>query len=315
MKLDGQSRRFLDLMATAAMARITDYHPSEIRKIDEMRNPVDLRMRQLVARVDDRQIDGPNGKVPIRIYHPHGVANPPTVVYFHGGGYGISSIDVYDYFCCLLCKESSAILVSVEYRLAPEHKFPQGLRDAEAAFRWVFDNRALLGTSSTRIALAGDSAGAGLVASVTLMAKAAGTPQPDFQVLIYPMVAGDLDTTSRREFAEGHYVTREMISYYMKHYVTREEELRDPLVTPLLAEDLSGLPAALIITAQFDPLRDDGARYSERLKEAGVDVIYTEYGKTLHAFAKRPGLMEKGVVATVQAGATLRSVLGRGWDE
>lgn len=314
MKLDGQSQRFLNLMTAGAPGRITDYHASDIRKVDEERHPIDLEARKLVASVDDREIDGPNGGVPIRIYHPRDVKDPPTVVYFHGGGFCISSVDVYDHFCCLLSKESTAIVVSVDYRLAPEHKFPQGLHDAWAAYRWVLGNREALGTSSTKIAVAGDSAGGGLVASVTLMAKAAGAPQPDFQVLIYPHVAGDLDAPSRDQFAEGYFVTREKTSYYMNLYVTRPEELRDPLVTPLLAEDLSGLPDALIITAEFDPLRDDGAHYAQRLKEAGVDVIYTEYGKTLHAFLKRPGQIEKGVVATAQIGATLRSVLTRGWD-
>lgn len=315
MNLDGQSQRFLDLARAGGVTPSEGRHPSEIRKLDEARNPVDPEKRRLVKAVVDQEIDGPDGKVPIRIFHPRHVEDPPIIVFIHGGGYGISSVDVYDFFCCLLCSESAAIVVSVEYRLAPEHKFPLGLRDADVAYRWAFQNRAALGTTSKKIALVGDSAGAGLVASITLMAKADGFPQPDFQVLIYPMVAGDLDTPSRERLADGYFVTRASISYFMNHYVTRAEDCRDPLVTPLLAEDLSGLPAALIITAEFDPLRDDGVLYAERLKAAGVDVIYTEYGRTLHAFMKRPGLIEKGVAATAQIGAILRSALSRGWED
>lgn len=314
MKFDQQSQSFIDAVAASPLARFRDFELAELRKIDTARNPVSDEARAFVSRIDDRAIDGPNGPVPIRIYTPFDAVDAPVVVYLHGGGFGLGSIDVYDYFVCLLCRESQSIVVSVDYRLAPEFKFPKGLHDAYAAYQWVRSHRAELGTANPRTALCGDSAGAALAASITLMDKARGLPSADYQVLIYPMIAGDEDTPARTEMAEGYYVTRDMIHYYMERYVETEAELKDPLVTPLLASDHSALPPALIITAQYDPFRDDGFLYAEKLRAGGVDVIYTEYGRTVHAFVKRPGMMEKGIVAVAQIGATLRSALGRGWD-
>lgn len=315
MSLDGQSKRFLELASSNLVVPYTQEDIKRIRAADEERNPVDPYLRSSIESVDDLEIDGPNGPIALRVYRPQQTIDPPIVVYIHGGGFCISSLDVYDYFCCLLCSQSAAIIVSVGYRLAPEHKFPAGLLDTSTAYRWVVANRSALHSASNRIALAGDSAGAGLAAGVMLLAKRDGFKQPDFQVLIYPMLAGDLDTPSRSRLAEGHFVTREIIAQYMKHYVSSEQQFHDPLVAPILAEDLSGLPPALVITAQYDPLRDEGADFARKLSAAGVDVIYTDYGGTLHAFMKRPGRIAKGLAATAQAAAIIRSALSRGWHE
>lgn len=314
MQVDRQSQRFLDAAASGPFARISDYHPSQLREIDEERNPVDDQARKQVAAIEDRMIEGPNGPIPIRIYWPQAVENPPVIVYFHGGGHGVGSINVFDRFSCLLCREGAAVVVSVDYRLAPEHKFPAGLWDAYAAYEWSIVSRPTLRTTSPRIALVGDSAGAALVAGVTLLAREEMLQTADYQVLIYPMLCANGETASRSRLANGYYVTREMITYYLRHYVDSEQDWKNPLVAPVLAGNLEGLPPALVITAEFDPLHDDGEIYAKRLRAAGVDVIYTEYGKTIHGFVKRPGVMEKGIVAVAQIGATLRSALGRGWD-
>lgn len=313
MTVDAQSRRFMDAAASGPFGDLTRFEPAQLRVFDAERNPVDPAARKLVAAVEDRSIDGPDGPVKIRILTPAGVSDPPVVVYYHGGGHGIGSVDVYDLFACHLCHESAAIVVSVDYRLAPEHKFPAGLQDALAATRWVVANRAALGTRSHRIAVAGDSAGGALVAGVTLSMRDAGEAPVDFQVLIYPMLAGNADTESRVRLAQGYYVDRPMIDYYMNHYARGPADFADPLFAPLTAPDLSGLPPALVITAEYDPLGDEGRQYARRLREAGVDIIVTDYGGTIHGFVKRPGVMEKGLVCVRQVGATLRSALGRGW--
>lgn len=313
MSVDAQSRRFMEAAAKGPFGDLTQFEPAELRRFDAERNPVDEQARKLVASVEDRAVDGPNGPVKIRIFKPVDVHNPPVVVYFHGGGHGIGSVDVFDLFTCHLCYESQAIVLSVDYRLAPEHKFPAGLNDAYAATVWSIEHRAELGTSSSRTALGGDSAGGALVAGVTLMMRGAGKPPADFQVMIYPMLAGNGTTPSRERLAKGYYVDAPMIDYYMNHYAAGQEDFINPLFVPVLETDLSNLPSALVITAEYDPLGDDGRIYARQLREAGVDVITTDYGGTIHGFVKRPGVMEKGLVCVRQIGVTLRSALAGGW--
>jgi acetyl esterase len=247
-----------------------------------------------VARVEDRTIPGPGGELPVRIYTPDGAGPFPLIVFFHGGGFVLCDLDSHDALARSLCNGVGAVVVSVDYRLAPEAKFPAAPEDCYAATRWAVENAEALGADARRVAVAGDSAGGNLAAVVALLAKERGGPSLSHQLLIYPVTSSELTTPSYEENAEGYFLTGDMMRWFWHHYLEREEDGASPLASPLRAEDLSALPAATVITAEFDPLRDEGEAYARRLEKAGVPTHLARYDGVIHGFVSMYEVIDKG---------------------
>ena len=236
-----------------------------------------------VGAVRNLFIPGPAGDIRARHYRPV-EGSGPLLVFFHGGGQVIGSIDSHDDLCREICKRGSMHVLSVDYRLAPEHPAPAGTDDAYAAFRWAYEHAAELGADPDRVAVGGDSAGGNQATLVAHRARGEG-PQPALQFLLYPVVNYSDETRSQTLFADGYFLTRDDIDWFRTKYLSGGLSADDPRVSPLLADDLSGLPPALLVTAGFDPLRDEGRQYAEAMRAAGVAVDYREFGSLIHGFA------------------------------
>ncbi|KLI06032.1 lipase [Mycolicibacterium conceptionense] len=239
------------------------------------------------ADVTEISIPGPAGPMRARRYVPDGSGSPAIsalLLYFHGGGFVIGDLDTHDSLCRLICRDGGIQVISVDYRLAPEHKAPAAVDDAYAAYRWALDHAAGLG--ATRIMVGGDSAGGNLAAVVTQQARDSELPLPALQLLLYPVTDMSSDTRSKTLFADGYFLKKRDMDWFAGHYLDGAEvSAEDPMVSPLLSEDLSGLPPALVVTAGFDPLRDEGNRYARAMREAGVVVDLREERSMIHAFA------------------------------
>jgi acetyl esterase len=310
MPLDPQARAVLDQLAALNLPPLNTLSAPEARAQSKARRaPV---TPEDVARVENRTIPGPAGEIPIRAYTPAGTGPFPLVVYFHGGGWVIGDLDTHDPVCRALTNRSGCLVVSIDYRLAPEHPYPAAVDDAYAATAWIAEHATELGGDGSRLAVAGDSAGGNLAAVVALLARDRGGPRIAFQALVYPVTDCDLDTTSYRENAEGYFLTREMMRWFWDQYVPDEARRREPLASPLRAESLTGLPPALVITAEFDPLRDEGEAYAQRLADAGVHVAATRYGGMIHGFFTMLGVLDRAADAVNEVGLALRTELGVG---
>jgi acetyl esterase len=267
---------------------------------------------QEVARVEDRTIPGPAQPIPIRIYRPVAGTNLPALVYYHGGGWVIGTLDSVDRTCRALANASGCVLISVDYRLAPEHKFPAAVEDADAVLRYAAENAGEFDIDPNRIAVGGDSAGANLATVVCLIARDRGGPKIAFQLLVYPVTDYDDDRTSLHEFAQGYFLTRPMMDYFWGHYLARPEDGRNPHASPIKAESLAGLPPAMVITAECDPIRDQGEAYAQRLRESGVPVSVKRYEGAIHVFFNLAGVIDSGKQAIRDAGAALKKALRSG---
>lgn len=290
MALDPIAEGFLGQMAAAGGPQLHEMSPEVARQTFSVFNTLGGEAQQ-VAKVENRTIPGPAGEIPVRIYTPEGTAPFPALLFFHGGGWVIGDLDVVDVPCRALAHQAECVVISVDYRLAPEHKFPAAAEDCYAATKWVADNGAEIGVDSSRIAVSGDSAGGNLAAVVSQMAHAKKEPAIAYQVLIYPVTDATVSTPSYEENAEGYLLTKEGMIWFFNHYMTETTDRKDPLLSPLHAEDFSGLPPALVITAGFDPLRDEGEAYAAKLKEAGVPVQQTRYDSMIHGFLWLGGVL------------------------
>ena len=257
--------------------------------------------------VKNTEIPGRAGMVPVRIYLPEGKSPFPVVLFFHGGGYVIGDLDTHDNICGKLSGKTPAVVVSVQYRLAPEHVFPAALDDAFDSLLWVLANARRMQWDQKRIAVAGDSAGANLSAAVAHMARDRGL-KLSAQVLIYPgLDLSSLETESHVNFAKGYYLTRRYIEKFRELYVPDRPMWTDARVSPLLAKNFRDLPPALVVTAGFDPFRDDGAAYAEKLKGAGVPVILSNYPGMIHGFVSMDRILPDADSAINECAAFLRS--------
>ncbi len=262
-----------------------------------------------LGRVENLLVPGPDGDVPVRLYASGHGGLRPALVYFHGGGFVFGNLDSHDAVCRALAKESGAMVISVDYRLAPEHKFPAAVDDAYAATVWVAANAEKLGIDARRIAVGGDSAGGNLATVVAMRCRDAGGPTLAAQVLIYPVTdVSSFETGSHRELGEGYFLTRAGMEWFTGHYLASADQKRHPEASPLLAPNLSGLPPALVITAEFDPLRDEGEAYAQRLKQAGVPVTATRYPGMIHGFVSMRGVLSGGRQAIEEAAKFTQSV-------
>lgn len=237
-----------------------------------------------VGHIDNRSIPGPEGSIPIRIYTPSGSGPFPVIVYYHGGGWVFATIETYDASARALSDAVNAIVVSVEYRKAPEHRFPAAHRDAYAAYEWVLANAQQISGDPTAIAVAGESAGGNLAAAVSMMAREREQPMPVHQVLIYPVTGYDFSTPSYQENAQAMPLNRAMMVWFFEKYLNNPQDAKDPRISLTNAQYLKDLPPTTIITAEIDPLRSEGLRYAERLRQEGVPVHYRNFEGVTHEF-------------------------------
>jgi acetyl esterase len=255
-----------------------------------------------IASVREKTIDGPGGPLRIRIYTPHGTGPFPLLVFFHGSGFVLCSLDTHDGMCRNLCAGSAAVVASVDYRLAPEHKFPAGIEDCLYATRWAAAHAAELGTDARRVAVAGDSAGGNMAAVTALRLRDEGGPALCGQLLLYPVTDYHTPgTPSYRENAEGYGLTRDTMKWFWDHYLSDSAEGVHPHASPLRAPDLSGLPPTLVITAEYDPLRDEGEFYAEKLRAGGVPLSLSRYDGVNHGFMFWVGVVDKADAAMSEA--------------
>ena len=264
-----------------------------------------------VGTVEDRLIPGVAGKQPIRIYTPEGDGPFPILVYFHGGGWVVGSINTVDASCRALTNLADCMVVSADYRLAPEDKFPAAVEDCYAAARWVALNAAALNGDAARLAVGGESAGANLTAAVTLKAQESGLPSLAYQLLMYPVTGHAFAMPSHMENAQGYFLTTEMMAWFWDHYLASEADGQNPLASPLRAstDQCRGLPPAFIATAEYDPLRDEGAAYATKLGEAGVAVEYICFEGLIHGFMGMAKVIEPAGQALQKAAVALRTAL------
>jgi acetyl esterase len=306
----------LEMVEAADVLPLHQYGPEGAREVTrEMRPDVD---GPEVGDVTDRTVPGPeNGtEVPIRIYRPRGEGEGPfpTVVFFHGGGYVIGDLDSHDVPCRHLVNESGCVVVAVDYRLAPEHPFPAAVEDAHAALEWVAANPDEVGGDG-RLAVMGDSAGGNLAAVVSLMARDRDGPEIDRQVLVYPAVSPREDWPSRENNAEGYYLEESDMEWFGDCYYGSDVHEANPYAFPLVACSHADLPPATVLTAGFDPLRDEGVAYAEALSEAGVPVEHRNYGGMIHGFFTMlagPVELDRAHEAVADVAGDLRGTFGDG---
>jgi acetyl esterase len=307
MPLDPQAKAVLDQMAPPGAPPVETLPLEVIRQ--GRGSPERYGIPEEVAQVQDRNISGPAGEIPVRVYTPEVRGPFPALVYFHGGGFALGSIDLgTDVLCRVLANRAGCVVVSVDYRLAPEHRFPAGLEDAYAATCWTAEQAARIQVDPDRLAVGGDSAGGNLATGVCLLARERSGPRIACQVMLYPVTTTALDSPSWDE-NEGYVMTRAFVSRLLDYYFRSKADARSPYVAPLLAEDLSGLPRALVITAEYDPLRDEGEAYARRLQEAGVPVRVKRYEGMIHGFMTMLGAMDRGMQAVAEVATELREAL------
>jgi acetyl esterase/lipase len=277
----------LEIMARMNLKPIEAMNPVEARAQME----ATARSRRAeplpVGRVEDRDIPGPAGPIPVRLYRPQATSGRPVpaIAYYHGGGHVIGSLDTHDFIARNLCAGAEALVLSVDYRMGPEHRFPAAVDDSFAALGWLHANSAALGADPDRLGVHGDSAGGNLAAVVALMARDAGGPRLCLQSLVYPVADYRMGTASYETFAEGYgMLTRAAMEWFRGHYLRTPEEADDWRASPLKAASLKGVAPAIVITAECDVLHDEGLSYAAALRKAGVPVEYREYEGMIHAF-------------------------------
>lgn len=313
MPLHPQARAFLDEFAASGVPMPWEVAtPAQAREVlAGLQVPPEQPIE--VARVEERLLELPDARIAARIFVPDGEPPFPVVLWFHGGGWVVGSLDESDTTCRSLCRRSGAIVVCPDYRMAPEHPFPAAAEDCYATACWIAEHGAEIGADPTRIAVAGDSAGGNLAAVTALMARDRGTPELRFQLLVYPVVGLPSDgRQSYEDFADGYFLTRGGMEWFTDQYAGSPQDLASPYLAPLQADDLSGLPPALVITAEYDPLCDEGEAYAERLRESGVDCTLTRYESQIHAFFVLTDVFDAAFEAHDEAAAALRSALAAG---
>ena len=306
MPIDPIAAGLLQQMEEAGMPPLNEMSPPDARVAAEGFRDLAGEPED-VAAVQDITIPGPGGGIPARVYTPDGDGARPCLVYYHGGGWVLGDIQGLDSTCRALANAAGCVVVSIEYRLAPEHKFPAPLDDCVAAVEWVHANAASIGVDPDRLAVGGDSAGGNLAAAVSLHARDAGGPPLRLQLLVYPVTHHDYGTESYTANGEGYLLTKDMMVWFWDHYLNKAEEGADPQASPLLAEDLSGLPRAVVYTAEFDPLRDEGEAFAARLEAAGVPVTHKRFDGQIHAFFQMLGVFPSAREAVDGAAAELKA--------
>lgn len=303
MPVDPQVQTVLDQLQALQFPGFAAMDVSQARAIIGQLQPETV---EPVAAVEDRVAAG---DIPVRLYRPESAEPPPLVVYFHGGGWTIGNLETHDGLCRSLANRSGCAVLAVDYRLGPEHRFPAAVEDAMAATRWAADHAEELGVDPGRLGVAGDSAGGNLAAVVSLLARDAGGPRISHQLLIYPATDLTRDWPSYQENAEGYFLTVRDMQWFESHYVRSAADRDDWRVSPGVAPSHADLPEAMVVTAEYDPLRDQGETYGELLRAAGVPVRVVRYPGMIHGFLGI-AVLDGAVRAMEEIGAELRSALG-----
>lgn len=314
MPLDPLLKAFLDQMAAQPAPKMWEMEPPAGREamaaLMQLVGPKDVP----IGKVSNLAIPGPAGDIPARVYTPVAAGGEPlpTLVFFHGGGFVIGSVETHDGLSRMLANDSACRVISVDYRMAPEHKFPAAVEDAFAAVAWIEKHAAELGVDANRLAVGGDSAGGNLAAVVAHMARDAGAPKLAFQLLLFPVTEIDADTVSRREFAEGYFLEGQTLEWFFDHYLGADADRSDPKASPLLAAKFTALPPAYIMVAGFDPLHDEGVAYAEKLRDAGVPVTLDDYPEMVHDFIYLQAVLPQAAEALGSAAKAVKAALTAG---
>jgi acetyl esterase len=313
MPLDPEIEQMLAMLESMNSPSLASGTPESARKSFRMLT-VELRAPEAVvpvAAVEDVALPGPAGHLQARVYRPDAAGPVPTILFIHGGGFVIGDIDTHDNQCRTICRDVGAVVLSVGYRLAPEAPFPAAVEDCGAALTWTAVHARELGGDPDRLAIAGDSAGGNLAAVTARLARDAGGPPLAAQLLIYPGTdfrEDDARYPSREHNANGYFLTREDMEWFSENYMGTGDP-NDPSLSPILAEDLAGLPPAVIVTAEFDPLRDEGEAYAQALAQAGVPVILTRYDGLIHGFFDLAALSPAAAEAVRETCTNLKRLL------
>ena len=305
MPLHPQARALLDQIEALGLPKLNELPPDQAR--EAARGLIEfVGAGPEVAHVEELKIPVSAGEIAARRYTPEDPA--ATILWIHGGGWVICGLDTHDAMCRLLANESGCEVIAIDYRLAPEHRFPAAVEDSWDALQWVASQ-----TEGRPLILGGDSAGGNLTAVCTLRARDRGGPQLELQVLVYPAVGNDLTTESCQLYGSGPdtFLTTDEMEWFWAHYVGDDADESTPELVPLLAEDHSGLPPAIVVTAEYDPLRDDGLAYVKALQDAGVPVTHHHYDDVFHAFFSLINLIERGNEAVAQVGADIRAAVAQ----
>lgn len=311
---DEHMKAVLDELAALNNKKIEDLSPAEARKQPGPPDAVKslLKKRKMstdpepVGAVKDLEFQGPGGKLPLRVYTPKGDGPFPVVVYWHGGGFVIADIAAYDSSCRALCNAAGAVVVSCEYRRAPEHKYPAAHDDAFAAYEWVLKNAKDIKGDPKRIAVAGESAGGNLAASTTISARDKKLQLPVHMLLVYPVTDDDMETQSYRQYADAKPLNKPMLKWFFGHYLKDPVQAKDTRVSVNKTKDLTGLPPTTIILAQIDPLYSDGVKFGGRLMDAGVPTKIIGYEGVAHEFFGMGAAVPKAKLAVADAAAGLK---------
>ncbi|TAL64442.1 MAG: alpha/beta hydrolase [Burkholderiaceae bacterium] len=307
--LHPQVRALLDLMEKSGLPPVHTLSPAQARASYRDRRSLTQPAPPAVSMLSNLQAQGPHGAIPLRLYRPAGMPEAallPVLVYFHGGGFVIGDLDTHDVLCRELANGAGCAVVSVDYRLAPEHPFPGAVDDCLAATRWVARNAAQLQLDATRLAVGGDSAGGNLAAVVSLQARDAGDLPIAFQLLIYPATDARCGAPSHQTNGQGYLLTTESMAYYMGHYLPNAQDKLNERASPLLHQDVGRLPPALVLTAGYDPLRDEGLQYAQRLSEAGNRVTYVCFERQIHGFILMGKVLEEANSAVAMCAVELK---------
>ncbi|HEY8607729.1 MAG TPA: alpha/beta hydrolase [Noviherbaspirillum sp.] len=311
--LHPQARALLDFIEQRGVPATHTLSPVDARNFYRERRFFTQPDPQDVAEVRDLQADGPHGAIPLRMYRPFGTAARilPALVYFHGGGWVIGDLDTHDTLCRELANRSGCAVIAVDYRMGPEHRFPAAVDDCLAATRWVHGQAAVLGLDAARLAVGGDSAGGNLAAVVAIAARDSGNLPLAFQLLIYPATDARRIAPSHTSNGEGYLLTRDTIRYFHDHYIADPAQDLDWRASPLLHPDLSRLPPSLVLTAGFDPLRDEGAEYAQALTRAGSKASYVCFDRQIHGFITMGKVLDEAQTAVAMCAAELARHLRR----
>jgi acetyl esterase len=288
-----------------------DMQPNEAREafagLMQLAGPKDIP----IGKVSNIAIPTAQAEITARNYAPVAASSEPlpTLIFFHGGGWVIGSVDTHDGLCRMIANGSGCRVISVEYRPSPESKFPGPVEDAVAAVDWIEKNAAELGVDANRVAVGGDSAGGALAAVVAQIAKEKGAPKIAYQLLLFPVTQIGGETTSLREYAEGYFLERKTLDWFYAHYLPADADKADPRISPLAAKDVSGLPPAYFMLAGFDPLHDEGLQYAERLRAAGVAVTVADYPDMVHDFIYLQAVLPQAAEALNTAAKALKAAL------
>jgi acetyl esterase len=307
--LHPQPKALLDLMRENKVPPTHTLSVAEARAVYRDRRSFAQPAPQDVAMTQDLHASGPNGTVPLRLYRALGTMPEevlPVLVYFHGGGWVIGDLDTHDVLCRELANLVRCAVVAVDYRMGPEHRFPAAVDDCIAATRWVHEHAGDLHVDATRIAVGGDSAGGNLAAVVSLAARESRDLPITFQLLIYPATDQHRTSPSHTENGQGYLLTSDTMAYFAGHYIADDAQFDDWRASPLLHDDLSNLPPALVITAGYDPLRDEGAAYAEKLTAAGNRASYVCFSREIHGFITMGKILDEANTAVALCAAELR---------